>query len=705
MATTDVESVFPNPASRPIPLLWISRFVLMKTPTERPFLRDVPLHRGLNIVYVEEAVERETGGQIEIGHGVGKTSFCRLIRYCLDEDTFGRKAFRSRVVHQLPEVRVALEVHVNGFRWAICRSLSNPSDSSARADCSIEELLQAPPGTGSYQTFRQALLAIGDAAVPPVASDAADNPDCRWSHLLAWCARDQETRYQTVWEWRSRRSESGTPAFSRPKADAVRFMARVLGLRSSTEITLQDELDEVERRLGEVDQRLRAIQTAYSVEIDRLRRDLAMAGVVEAASAPFHALDLFTVPLPERVRTRGQEIDNDIAALRQRLQELGRQIAVLGASINEARQVIDERETVIRVTQAGTGVLENDVHALQADLEELRRIGMALCRYGQVTFGECDYIRRRIAESEQSLADTRHTSARDTAQRDQAIAAQQDTVRRVSARVGQFEQQQRVHLSEQEEVARRIGQRLFARSRLDSTWAEFQTWHRRRNGEEADSEADALRTEQASVRLRRNELQAAIMVERAGLADHLRRLSRLFRTVVRRVLSDDYDGRVTFDDEELEFSIAHGSLMAGEAVETLCVLLADLTALFGGATGLGHHPGWLLHDSPREADLGIVIYRRLLQGVSAIGAGDTPPPFQYIVTTATPPPESLRQDCGAWCFITAMQRECCLPATSGANTAFSHERRETLHYVLSGCSTLLVWLARTRAAHRAGCTR
>jgi hypothetical protein len=86
--------------------------------------------------------------------------------------------------------------------------------------------------------------------------------------------------------------------------------------------------------------------------------------------------------------------------------------------------------------------------------------------------------------------------------------------------------------------------------------------------------------------------------------------------------------------------------MAGEAVETLCVLLADLTALAAGATGLGHHPGWLLHDSPREADLGIVIYRRLLQGVAAFAADDGQLPFQYIVTTATPPPELLRENFG-----------------------------------------------------------
>jgi hypothetical protein len=201
-------------------------------------------------------------------------------------------------------------------------------------------------------------------------------------------------------------------------------------------------------------------------------------------------------------------------------------------------------------------------------------------------------------------------------------------------------------LTEQANIARQLGERPFARTRLDSTWAECQTWNRRRNGEEADTEAETARNEQARLRRRRTELETAIATERTTLADRLRRISQLFGRMVQRVLSDDYAGRVTFDGDELDFSIAHGSLVAGEAVETLCVLLADLTALAAGANALGHHPSWLLHDSPREADLGIVIYRRLLQAVAEWSFGGSEAPFQYIVTTTTVPPEHLRQNHG-----------------------------------------------------------
>lgn len=640
--------VIPDSVSRPNPLLWINRFVLMKNPAERPFFRDVPLKCGLNIVSVERASEKDAVDLTEVGlgHGVGKTSFCRLIRYCLDEATFGRKAFRSRVAQVLPEARVGLEVYLRGVRWSVSRSLSNSNDSMASEGASLEELLEGKSASSSYQAYQQALLAIGNEAIPRVESDLAQASERLWPHLLAWCARDQETRYQALHEWRSRRSESGTPAFDKPKVDAIRFMARVLGLCSPNDIALQNELEVLERTLSDADQQVREIERRYDTEIARLRRDLALQGVTDATEASFVSLNLFTTSLQSCVDSRGQFIDDELTTLHQRLQALGREAAVIGASINETRQVVGERETVIRVTQAGNAALEEDVRSLQNDLEELRRIGSWLCKYGQVTIGECNYVRNRIEDSERILAESRRTTARDTAQRDQTVAAQREVIGRVSVRVATLEQQQRTLLSEQEEVARRIGECRFARARLDSTWAECQTWHRRRNGKEVDPEAENARAEQARLRLRFSELQEAIAAERTTLAERLRRLSRLFGSVVRHVLSDEYDGRVTFKNDELDFGIAHGSLVAGEAIETLCILLADLTAMVGAAQGIGSHPGWLLHDSPREADLGITVYHRLLQSVAAFSPTGTRPPFQYIVTTTTPPPEQLQREHG-----------------------------------------------------------
>ena len=56
------------------------------------------------------------------------------------------------------------------------------------------------------------------------------------------------------------------------------------------------------------------------------------------------------------------------------------------------------------------------------------------------------------------------------------------------------------------------------------------------------------------------------------------------------------------------------------------------------------HPCFLLHDSPREADLNVRIYERLLEVAAQIMEGaknGDEIPFQYIVTTTTPPSKRL----------------------------------------------------------------
>jgi hypothetical protein len=60
--------------------------------------------------------------------------------------------------------------------------------------------------------------------------------------------------------------------------------------------------------------------------------------------------------------------------------------------------------------------------------------------------------------------------------------------------------------------------------------------------------------------------------------------------------------------------------------------------------GRTHLPALLIHDSPREADLGISHYHRLFRFIRQLEALADPPPFQYIVTTTTEPPDDLASD-------------------------------------------------------------
>lgn len=97
--------------------------------------------------------------------------------------------------------------------------------------------------------------------------------------------------------------------------------------------------------------------------------------------------------------------------------------------------------------------------------------------------------------------------------------------------------------------------------------------------------------------------------------------------------------------EGLGFRVFRGENLSGEGFETLSILLADIAILLIGAIGAATHPEILIHDSPREADLGGHIYRRLLLCVADVAnelfSGNAVP-FQYIITTTTPPPSGLK---------------------------------------------------------------
>jgi len=124
-------------------------------------------------------------------------------------------------------------------------------------------------------------------------------------------------------------------------------------------------------------------------------------------------------------------------------------------------------------------------------------------------------------------------------------------------------------------------------------------------------------------------------------------LNTIFSTAVKEVLpSGTYDGRVSINDRQLSFSITHGASMSGEAVETLAVLLADISSLiYNAKSEKSKLPGFLLHDSPREADLGKRIYWSFLRFAASLQAGLASLdqcPFQYILTTTTEPPKELQ---------------------------------------------------------------
>ena len=80
------------------------------------------------------------------------------------------------------------------------------------------------------------------------------------------------------------------------------------------------------------------------------------------------------------------------------------------------------------------------------------------------------------------------------------------------------------------------------------------------------------------------------------------------------------------------------------AIDSLKVVAFDLAVLAMSMEGRTHTPGFLLHDSPREADLGLSLYHRLFEFARDLERSGPGPLFQYIVTTTTEPPKDFVND-------------------------------------------------------------
>jgi hypothetical protein len=181
---------------------------------------------------------------------------------------------------------------------------------------------------------------------------------------------------------------------------------------------------------------------------------------------------------------------------------------------------------------------------------------------------------------------------------------------------------------------------------LNKAMAELLRWETLRAGNEPDSELAQLQKRKKRLATCQTTAKSHLTALLASQGESLTKLRSVYEALARKTLSNEFNGRVLLTSEGLEFRVFRGENLSGEAFETLSILLADIAVLLMGSLGAACHPGILIHDSPREADLGGHIYRRLLLSVAEVAgelAFDDTVPFQHIVTTTTPPPTTLKQ--------------------------------------------------------------
>jgi hypothetical protein len=252
------------------PRLWVRRLIIYEKPGA--IIRDIRLKRGLNIIWSPDPGEESAivGRGLGSGHGAGKTLFCRLIRYCLGEDTFANDDLRRNVAEQLPTGLVGIEALINSVQWAALRPIGTNRRQMVRTNATLEDLVESTDPSTGLQPLLEALDSlvapdVGRLFIPSSRAHSA------WLFALAWLTRDQECRYDHILDWRHARADTRSPVIGTAREQMVVAVRFLIGVLDQEEIRLKDERD----GLAEERRSLERDLTYYQRRVEQLRADLS----------------------------------------------------------------------------------------------------------------------------------------------------------------------------------------------------------------------------------------------------------------------------------------------------------------------------------------------------------------------------------------------------------------------------------------------
>jgi len=190
--------------------------------------------------------------------------------------------------------------------------------------------------------------------------------------------------------------------------------------------------------------------------------------------------------------------------------------------------------------------------------------------------------------------------------------------------------------------------------RIDESTTQVREWQRLLNAtdnlfesaEESIASANEVREALATAIKTKDEIKGTVEALRKTHEGAVNRLSDAFGDTVRAAMGGKVEPTATLGERGFILSVKRKGELSGAALETIKVLAFDLAALVLSIEGVGHHPRFLIHDGPREADMARVIYERFFlysQKLEQCFEDTDQANFQYIITTTTHPPKTMRE--------------------------------------------------------------
>ncbi|MDP5281420.1 hypothetical protein Q9Q95_21015 [Sphingomonas sp. DG1-23] len=597
------------------PRLWIRRLVIWRAADEPP-IRDISLRPGLNIVWSPDA-EGEDG---HMGHGGGKTSFCRLIRYCLGEDSYGADAQRQRIANSLPDAHVGAEIMLDGELWNVIRPIGAGAGTGrhyAQAGGSLDGLAWGDLPNSTISPLRKAIAsAVMPAAAPhmPVGSSLDD----AWEATLAWLTRDQECRLLDILDWRAPETQSRSPSRNMSKPDRVRVIRLLLKALQQDEIGALRRAQEHKRRAEEAARRKQRIEWVRD-DVARDLADIFGGDPAEATTPDFWAVKATAGASAEQLRA-DPEID-------QRLQEAATLVAEKEGGLRSIEDRLIEIDAALPEVLSRIRMFDDQIPRAALSVEDASDPLCPTC--GQSVPPEAQTF---IDQQQAFLESLREDHVKAIGRRQALLAEQQSLKPDLGLARQRLEQAKATHKALEQAAAE-------SREALASATGYVTLTKRYPEYLAEITKHEAEFQHETAAEVRERSSAAAMRLAAQGV---VARLSALFGATVSFLVPEGAEASVQLNESGIQPIISlHGDLTTA-AVDSLKVVAFDLAALLLTMEGKTELPGFWLHDSPREADLGLAIYHRIFDLALWLEEQTDGPQFQYIVTTTTAPPEKLK---------------------------------------------------------------
>lgn len=598
---------------RTAPRLWISRLAIYENAEPTSLIRAISFKKGLNIVVGLEKENVALGG-----HSVGKTSLCRLIRYCLGEARFATKDQEAVIVQNFPQGWVAAELEIDGEGWRVARPFNRLQ---ARNRASRNENVEGVVGTAfegnEYLTYLEALQSL----VP-------DGSGITWAELLPWLTRDQECSFKRMGEWRSSLSQSESPGLSQKEADTI--MRCVLGIFRKEENELAGHVETLKKGLssakGNVEQATHTPQLEYTISQRQLYTRLGIAKPTR---------DIEPLEAEMAVEKKLTEINKAIEPFEKDLEALEADyIQFLTLKIGREAELAILRGDVSIKASLTAASKTGEREEIYLRVKSAVRDGK-FCTYGKVPYAQCKDVQAHIklreegpkltlqnfkteAEYKKHCKELEELQAKEKqdaeafANFENEIKSIEKDIKNIKSNINALYRNKDIITGQLNELKNcfAIASTPEANEELASAKDEFSR---------LSGELEASKTTLADIRKQRE----------AGHAD----LEKAYDTLVKAVFGQETGGLVNFK-ENLEFHLTGDRPCGGPALKGLARVLADTAAMLSSQTGFNSHPGFLMHDGPKVFELDTPVQQLIeaLAQKTPEDGGDDFAPFQYIVT-------------------------------------------------------------------------